>query len=204
MMSLALRGLEAVLNRLLRLDPQALTACAKLAGKSVKLEISDWNIDFFIVPYAQGFQLLNTYHQPPDTLIRGKLLSLVKTGAAGVTTRALFDESIAISGDTHTGEALRDILKQLDIDWEEQLSRIVGDTVAPPLARHLKKIWQCGQQGIRAFGENMTEYLQFESQQLPTKQAVERFIDDVAKLRDDVDRIAARVQRLKLTKESGQ
>ena len=191
-----LTGLEAMINKVLRLDPDSIERLKKLDGKSVKVVINDWNISFFVLPYAHGLQLLNEYHKQPNTVISGKLFGLMKAGIAKAKTTALFDESITISGDTQTGEAIRDVLKNLDIDWEEQLSKIVGDSLAHPIAHHAKKAVDLGKRTIRSLGDNVSEYLHYESQQLPPQQAVENFISDVSRLRDDVDRIEARINKL--------
>jgi len=202
MIALALTGLEAALNKVLRLDPDTLKKCRQLDGKSIKLEITDWDISFFILPYAQGVQLITDHHQTPNTTISGKLFNLMKVGAAGASTTALFDASITISGDTKTGEVLRDIFRDLDIDWEEQLSKIVGDTLAHPIASRVKKFFSLGKRSAQSFGENISEYLHYEAQQLPPKNDVEQFIERIANVRDDVDRMDARVQRLQARKPS--
>ena len=44
--------------------------------------------------------------------------------------------------------------------------------------------------------DNIREYLQEESRDLPSRYEVDRFTADVDALRDDVDRLAARVGRL--------
>ena len=116
------------------------------------------------------------------------------------TTTSLFDESISIGGDTKTGEAIRDVLKHIDIDWEEQLSKVVGDTIAHPIASTFQKIVRFAKRGVKSLGGNVSEYLHYESKQLPPKNAVEHFIEEVAKVRDDVDRMDARVQRLQAGK----
>jgi ubiquinone biosynthesis protein UbiJ len=45
-------------------------------------------------------------------------------------------------------------------------------------------------------GGNIREYLQEESRDVPTRYEVERFSQQVGILRDDVERIAARLSRL--------
>jgi ubiquinone biosynthesis protein UbiJ len=45
-------------------------------------------------------------------------------------------------------------------------------------------------------GTNIREYLQEESRDAPSRYEVETFADKVNKLRDDVDRIEARLNRL--------
>jgi ubiquinone biosynthesis protein UbiJ len=45
-------------------------------------------------------------------------------------------------------------------------------------------------------GGNIREYLQEESRDLPSRYEVERFAAELGTLRDDVDRLAAKVGRL--------
>jgi ubiquinone biosynthesis protein UbiJ len=45
-------------------------------------------------------------------------------------------------------------------------------------------------------GGNIREYLQEESRDVPTRYEVERFTREVGTLRDDVERVAARLSRL--------
>lgn len=193
-----LSGLETVLNKVIGCDPEAGRKLERLQGKSIKINITDWNLVFYLLPYEGGVQLLRDYHHRPDTTISGTLMGLMKVGMAGGTTTALFEESITVSGDTRTGELLREVLRNIEIDWEEQLSKVVGDSLAHPIASGVGKVIHCGKESLKSFGENVAEYLQYESQQLPSKQAVEGFIEEVAVLRDDVDRLEARIQRLNL------
>jgi ubiquinone biosynthesis protein UbiJ len=45
-------------------------------------------------------------------------------------------------------------------------------------------------------GDNIREYLQEESRDVPSRYEVEQFSKHVSELRDDVDRLAARIGRL--------
>jgi ubiquinone biosynthesis protein UbiJ len=45
-------------------------------------------------------------------------------------------------------------------------------------------------------GANIREYLQEESRDVPSRYEVDRFAASVSKLRDDVDRLEARLKRL--------
>ena len=53
-----------------------------------------------------------------------------------------------------------------------------------------------GSQAAQALGRATADYLQEESRDLPPAAAVERFLEEVDRLRADSDRLAARVARL--------
>src|SRR3990167_6852337 len=127
MLALALSGLEKAINAYLRLDPESIQRLAQLDKKIIEIEITDWQFHFYIQPNQQGLTLLSEIKGTPDTLVAGTLFGLFNAACAKGENTALFKNSIAISGDTEVGETIRDILTTLDIDWEEHLSKRVGD-----------------------------------------------------------------------------
>ena len=196
MFRLALTAFESALNRVLQLDPDLLHQLAPLSGKVVQLSITDWNIELFLLPSAAGVQLLATYTGEVDTCIRGKLFGLVRVGLAGATGAALFENEIEITGDVHTGTIIRDVLRNLDIDWEAHLAKLTGDSFAHGIGSVVKKTVSGSKKGIAALQENLTEYLQQEAQLLPTATQLDQFYQDIHQLRNDVARLEARIIRL--------
>ena len=197
MMGLALSGLETALNAYLRLDPDTLTRLSTLKGKVVKVEITDWLINFYLLPQSDGLQLLNEYSDQPDTIIRGTLFGLLRTGQSKATSQSLFDNAIEIGGNIDLGSKIREILQGIDIDWEEYLSRVVGDGVAHKAMFHLKRTLDFGRHSFTTLTENLKDYLHEESRAFPSQDQVEKFYKEISTLRDAVDRAEARIIRLK-------
>ena len=84
----------------------------------------------------------------------------------------------------------------LDIDWEEQLSKLTGDIIAHQLgnaARHGRRAFRFG---LDTLEKDSGEYLQEELRLLPTRIETENFSDEVSRISMDVDRLAARLKRL--------
>ena len=196
MYTLALPGLETAINSYCRLDPDTITRLAALSDKVIKVEIIDWRISFYIAPDSHGIQLLAEYSQEPDTTIKGTLFGLFRVSLAGASGSSLFDNTIEISGDTDTGEAIRDILRKIDIDWEEHLSHLVGDTLAHQAARRFNQAVKFGKRSVEKLQENIKEYIHEEARYFPTQQQANQLYKNIGKLRDDVDRAEARIKRL--------
>lgn len=197
--SLALAALEKAINSYINLDPETATKLSPMQGKVIQLDISDFPLGFYIVINNQQFQLQADHPQSaqaPDVILSGKLMSLVRVGVAGADGKSLFKERISITGDTELGEKLRDILQQIDIDWEEHVSRIIGDIATHKLAYGLKQLKQFSQHARGTVGDNVTEYLQQEAACLPSALEVEQLYRDIGSLRDDVERAEARINRL--------
>jgi ubiquinone biosynthesis protein UbiJ len=108
----------------------------------------------------------------------------------------LFKGAVSIEGDIDLGQRFQDILRHMDIDWEERLSYLVGDVAAHKLGNVARSVFAWGRQTALSLQDNMGEYLKFESNSLPARFEIEQFQHDVDTLRDDVERLEARMQRL--------
>jgi len=103
---------------------------------------------------------------------------------------------VTIEGDVETGQAFKAILDEMDIDWEEQLSRLTGDVMAHQLGNTARRAAGVLRDGRRTLERDIGEYLQEELRVLPTRIEAENFSADVSRLRMDTDRLAARIKRL--------
>lgn len=189
-------GLQKAINHMLQLDPESLNRLSKLQGKVVKVTVTDWQIDSYWLIQEQGIRLVGDYQGPVDTTIRGKLVGLIRVSQSGASGPALFEQGIEVVGDPELGEQIRDILRRLDLDGEEYLSRFVGDTAAHAIASRAKRAREIGRQTWRGLIRNIGEFCEVEAQYCPTRAQANDFYDQVARLRDDVDRAALRVARL--------
>jgi ubiquinone biosynthesis accessory factor UbiJ len=103
---------------------------------------------------------------------------------------------VEISGDTHLGHQFGEFMAGLDIDWEEQLSRLTGDVIAHEIGNAARGLLDWGSRQTRTFEQNLQEYLQEELRMTPSRLEIEPFLADVDRLRDDVERLDARISRL--------
>jgi ubiquinone biosynthesis accessory factor UbiJ len=188
--------LEKAINHLLTSDPDTVQRLRALSGKVVKISVTDWQMDCYCLLEQGNMRLVRDYSGLVDTTIRGKLTGLVRLGLSKASGPTLFDEGIEVIGDADLGEKIRDILRRVDLDGEEYLSRWVGDVPAHELSWRIKHVVESGKGVLRKLRQNVCEFLQIEGQYLPTRSQVEHFYRQVAHLRDDVERAAQRLARL--------
>jgi ubiquinone biosynthesis protein UbiJ len=193
----ALLGLESVLNGVLALDPQARARLAGFHGRVIGIEIRGVGLRFFLVADAAGrLQVLARIEGEADCLMRGTPLDLLRGALSRHKEDALFSGRLEISGDTGLAQDFSEVLARLDIDWEDQLSKLTGDVVAHETGRAVRAAgrWVTRTGGIAE--QDLREYLQEEARLVPTRFEVVDWQEEVDRLRDDVDRLAARVARL--------
>ncbi len=187
--------LETVLNRYIRLDPTALRRLAPLHGKLIRLYIRGLDVDLYLVPAPDGIQLYPQFDGEPDCTLSGAPLAFARL-AGGERADQLFAGAVEIRGDSEAGQLFGDVLADLDIDWEEQLSRLAGDVAAHQIGAGARAAGRWGRQTVDTLPVDLAEYLQEEARLLPTRIETEEFIAAVDLLRDDVERLAARIHRL--------
>jgi ubiquinone biosynthesis protein UbiJ len=194
--TLVLAGLEVSLNRYLALDPEILSRLEGLTGKVIDVELRGLGVTLHMAPHSGGIQLLRDYTGNADAVISGTPLSLARVGL-GEERGLVFAGEVEIRGDVTVGQRFEAVLREIDIDWEEQLSHLVGDVAAHQVGNLVRDTLSWGAKSMETLGRDIAEYLQEESRQLPQQDEVEKFLAAVDVLRNDVERLDARVKRLK-------
>lgn len=186
-------GLETVLNPVLRLDPDTQARLAALDGTVIAIELEGLGLTLYLLPGAHGVRVLDQHAGEPTVHIRGAPLALARQWLGRGTTSG----DVTIEGDAAVAREFQTALARLNIDWEEQLSRLLGDAAAHQVGRFWRGFQSWGRQTGDLLGRNTGECLQRELQVLPPRPAVEQFLSAVDALREDADRLAARIERLR-------
>jgi len=188
--------LEALLNRYLRLDPDAVEALAGLAGKGIAVELLDWGQTLYVDITAEGIHLTRTLDRAPDARVRGTPGALAHLLISRDASERLFDGDVTIEGDMGLVQGFREILAGMDVDWEEQLSHAVGDAAAHQLGNLFRDVARWGRDTLQTLSDDIAEYLQEEARLLAHPGEVAGFLASVDTLRDDVERLEKRLDRL--------
>jgi ubiquinone biosynthesis protein UbiJ len=183
---------ETALNRLLDLDPEVKGWLADLAGTSVALEVEGWGLTLYLLPHVDGIDVRADFPTEPDTRLRGTPLALMQLGRGG----SLFTGAVEIAGDTELGRRVQALFQDLDLDWEELVSRMTGDVVAHQLGNLARGLRAWSRRAGRTLELDAAEYLQEEGRLLPARAEAEAFMTAVDDLRDDVARLEARIRRI--------
>ena len=188
--------LETALNSYLQLAPQSLAQLGRLQGKVIAVELRGLRQTFYLLPDSQGLMVQAHYEGAPDATLSGTPVAFAELSLSSNPNRVLFRGDVEITGDIKLGQDFKRILDELDIDWEEILSHYTGDIIAHKMGDVFRDITQWGKNSLTTLSQDGAEYLQQESFDLPFKDEVQPFLNDVSKMRDDVERLAARVARL--------
>lgn len=191
-----LRPVASILNRNIRETTPARELCDKLNESVIAVRVRNTALaTYFVV--ADGELILTTdFAGEPDVLISGSLVTLARM-AGNTGLDALRKGELEMAGDAHTAERFQRLLALAKPDLEEELSGLVGDAAAHRIGEVARGVGDWARDARSTMGANIREYLQEESRDAPSRYEVERFAAEVDTLRDDVDRLEARITRLR-------
>lgn len=187
-----LATLEATLNRNIADSSAAKNLCKRLQGKSLRIHLTGLPLQFTLLADSMGIQIKPDNNDRADAALTGTPLSLF--GLANQdSTAPIQDRAVRIEGNAEVAHAFSELLKQAKPDFEEELSRVIGDVAAHHVGNTMRNAVEFGRRAKDALLQNIGEYLQEEGRDVPNKTEMQEFIHEVDKLRDDAARLEARL-----------
>jgi ubiquinone biosynthesis protein UbiJ len=101
-----------------------------------------------------------------------------------------------IEGDAELAACVSYLVEHLRWDLEDDLSKIFGDSVAVGLMRLGTQAQHFMVDNVRRLSESLREYAVYERGWLVSHEQLDLFADQVRRLRDDVDRLEKRINRV--------
>ncbi|QKQ24566.1 SCP2 sterol-binding domain-containing protein [Candidatus Ruthia endofausta] len=140
--------LERALNYLIinsRVDIDALN------GKTIGLSLQDLPLDVHFVCANNRIFVFSATDKPTDVDIKLKSMVFISLLQGEGPTELFRQNKINIHGDVKTAQLLLDLLKEVDIDLEEMVSKHTGDIIANQLGKLTKKFNRTGTQSNNPF-----------------------------------------------------
>lgn len=199
-----LAAIESLLNRGIDQSLRARAVTGRLHGTSMELRIEGL-APIRIAAFSGRLALATgpgggagaAAGTDPDAVIAGPPLALLELFARrGDSSAPRGSERVHISGDAEIAARYRELLELARPDWEEELSRLIGDLPARRVSLAARAAFSWARGFARSARANVAEYLQEESRALVSKPEVEEFLSQVDALRETADRVEARIARL--------
>ena len=198
----ALALIEWSVNRALAADPEVRERLAALDGARIRIVPEPGLPPLEIAVHGERLALGRPAATETgegaraDLTISGPLPALARLFADRGLPDGTLPPGVRTSGDLTLARDLRRLARSHRIDWEEALSHCLGDPGAHEVARGTRAAarWVRGAAGTLA--RNVAEYLVEERAMVAGEPALQRFFDAVDELRDDVERLEARIAAL--------
>ncbi len=183
--------------RVLSTDSLAMARLQGLTGRVIAVQVRGFETTLYMAIDGGTLLLATQTASSPDVTLSGHVSDFVSFAHARQTTQALPAGRLQIQGDLAVAQAIQQLLDDLDIDWEALLADQVGGVAAHQLGVGIRRGVAWWRETWGAMVEDVPAYLQHERRWVATADDVERFSRDGMTLGSDVERLAARIARLR-------
>lgn len=187
---------ESVFNRYLALDPEMSTQLSELEGRCLCFHLTQPELQVYVQPHDKAVSLSAQWDSEPDCTVQASAINLLKMMRSDDPAQSLSRGEVTILGDSRLAQRFSDILKQVEIDWDELASNIVGDFAAHRMGGVGWQVKSWFSETLTALSLDSSEYLREESGMLPSGTEIDHYLDQIDDFRSDVDRLEARIKRL--------
>ena len=200
--SVAIAGLQAIVNQVLALDPELAESLAELEGTVLEAHVQGVEKRIQLHPSATGVGVVlvdgdgQQSAVVADVTISGPPFTLLRLLGSLESVDGVLPPDVSVSGELELVQRLTRLVKRANIDWEEPLSKLFGDSVAHEIGRGVHGFVSWARAASETFSSDVGEYLREERRLAPTRLEVDDFATHVDQVRDDVERLEVRVTRL--------
>jgi ubiquinone biosynthesis protein UbiJ len=184
------RPASAAINHVLRSAPLALERLAKHAGRTVAFHVGPLGLAFTV--QTTGEVVAAVQGAPRDLVVR---ISPFLLPRLALREDAAWRE-VDMQGDMELAQEISFLARNLDWDYEEDLSKVVGDAAAHRLAGGARGAIEWAREASLRLAQGAAEYWTEEDPLVASRVKVEGFVREVGELRDAVERLEKRIERL--------
>jgi ubiquinone biosynthesis protein UbiJ len=168
----------------LKLDPGTRARLQELNGKCIAFIIRDQvpyyqnGITIFVMPTLAGIEL-----SADNTYVADASIALYAKDLLPLLQRADIPENLLVEGDHELLLKILDIVKQIDLDWEQAIAPVTGDVFAHQIGARVRETEKWLSQSIREARRLTREYLDEELPVAKQSPSFKPFFESVEKIK---------------------
>lgn len=186
-LALALGLVNEKLNKVLALDPEAGQKMAGLEGRSLTLTLTRPNLSLR-ADFGPGQIFLALEDTPSDVRLSGSASELLAAARQLSQGGALVFDGLKVEGSVGTLKAISDAASALNIDFEHELSKRLGDPISSAIVSAAKGFVKATAQSASDTGAQVKAFVAHEQQSLLAKPEFAEHKDALRQLRQRIER----------------
>jgi ubiquinone biosynthesis protein UbiJ len=178
------------INHVLRSAPLALERLRRHAGRTAAFHVGPVTLAFTVQTTGEVAAAVSGAARDLDVRISPFLLPRL-----AANEEAAYRE-IEMQGDMELAHEISFLARHLTWDVEEDLARVIGDIAAHRVVAAARGVGKWGREAALRTAQGASEYWTEESPLIASRVKVDSFVREVAELRDAIERLEKRIERL--------
>jgi predicted lipid carrier protein YhbT len=189
-------SLGIVLNIFFSRYPDLKKQLSELSGKIFEFAVEDLEESYYMMVDDQGGVTIHTYcDNISHVTMSGSTSAFLSLLFQTTDPDSLFfSRALNLSGETDTGLHFKNILNNVDINWEQELSTLFGSVVGKSLMTMARQAQGVGEQGKEKVEEEIESWMN--EQNLPLKEKFDDYSSGVEELVNKTEQLEKAISRI--------
>jgi predicted lipid carrier protein YhbT len=189
-------SLGVVLNIFFSRYPDLKKQLSELSGKIFEFAVEDLEESFYMMVDDQGGVTIHTYcDNISHVTMSGSTSAFLSLLFQTTDPDSLFfSRALNLSGETDTGLHFKNILNNVDINWEQELTSLFGSVVAKSLMTIARQAQEVGEQGKEKVEEDIENWMG--EKKLPLKEKFDNYSSGVDELVEKTEQLEKALSRI--------
>ncbi len=195
----ATAALELILNKALALNNNKSVSFAAIAQKTLTLELAELPFTLCFTVNTSAIQtavLVRTRVEFSDCTINTSINTLNKLKANQSLTQLIKQDELDVMGDIKIAQQFAHIAQSLEIDWQTELAKHLGDVPTHKILQLGNKITKSLVGKGKQLEADIGEYLVHEKRLVITNSQINAFNQNTKDVASKVDTLSARIDKL--------
>jgi ubiquinone biosynthesis protein UbiJ len=195
----ATASLELIINKALRLNSNKAISFAAITQKTLTLQLAELSFPLsFTVNTASKpvSMIVSSLTERSDCSIQTSLNTLKKLKANQSLTQLIKQDELDLSGDAKVAQQFANIAQSLEIDWQSELAKHLGDVPTHKLLHLGNKITKSVANTGKEIQADIGEYLVHEKRLVVTNSQLSAFNQQAKEISNKVDTLSERINKI--------
>ena len=195
----ATASIELIINKALGLNINKRVSYSAVAQKTLTLELAElpFLLCFTVNRLPSSTEVIvRTHAEHSDCSIQTSLNTLKKIKEEQSLTELIKKDELNVTGDIKIAQQFANIAQSLEIDWQTELAKHLGDVPTHKLLHFCNKITKSVSATGKRLEADIGEYLVHEKRLVVTNSQINAFIQQTKDVVHQVDNLSSRIDKL--------
>jgi|GEM_PF-1040466 ubiquinone biosynthesis protein UbiJ len=187
------------INKILGFDSDGNSQMLELNGRLIQVILNKVDLKFYFSISNNRLTIRHGQVLDPDVTVTGNPADFLDLFKSKFRNKSIAAGTVQISGDLGVAKQVENLIKEIDFDGEELLSKIVGDIPAHIIFHRLSIVKSDVLRAISKVESDLIDYIQHEKVLVPSSENFSNFVTQVSSLSERLEFVEAQVKTIEET-----